>query len=200
MSFKATNVNKYYPAFMGLVPISCNLICRDSCCGETFENPAFTITKLKISEDVASNTHLFNQAMFGILIDEFEKSSALSLVNSTTLFLNGAIACEPPTAYASNPIKSIQIKLKSDFLSIHGTDTIFKDTDITNEFLVSNYAGNTTLNDIYYYLPYDFYEYRGLNFYLQLPDYRKLVASIDIAIILEDEQRFTFENVVISNQ
>ena len=186
-----------FSVFMGIIPISCNLTCRDSCCGETFDNPVFEINSLKINKDISDHHHLSNRALFKIEVDEYSLQSANNHQNNE-LFLSTALACSPPLAYATNSLVEVEIILKSEYLSIHDTDTLFNGETITDQFLCNYYSGGFSLQNLENFLPFGFMEHSSLIFYLQVPDYRLIEASVDIKLMLADGQEFLFENEFIS--
>jgi hypothetical protein len=139
------------------VPMSCNLFCNDSCCGEDFENTFFSIEDLtvkfgsypgygdELTTENLSDTLKLDSMAFALAITELEY-----LTEATNSYHHQQAFSLIPSAYACSPApprsaqKIIDITITSDqAISFSGQD-IPAGEHLNEYFLVrENYPGFT---------------------------------------------------------
>lgn len=102
--------------FVALIPLSCGVICNDSCgCGPTFEVKDFNITEMEAltlvdqGQQVSpSGTYPFDEVVKGIRIKSFQ-TIAVTEPRSTTGIPGVAYACSPPPPQSASNLADVKI-------------------------------------------------------------------------------------------
>ncbi len=189
---------------MGIIPVSCDLFCPDSCgCGPSSQFKEFSIKDFAIG-DLLIGTSDFNPNFFYekdqlfkvIEISGFEYLSQIQESKLHFFFINGAYACSPIPPSSIQKIDDLKIINKKEiYLS---NNMILKEEEITDRFLISNYptiAGQTIPS----FLENDHRIFMGEPFYLRWNESiaNETELNFDILIKLSDGQEFKFEDEVM---
>ncbi|MFN3759580.1 MAG: hypothetical protein ACK4SF_10205 [Algoriphagus aquaeductus] len=160
-------------SFLALIPMSCGVICNDSCgCGPSaFRTQQMNIKSLDVltisstgQEINPSQAMAYDQVFKGIRVKEFDiiKLSEKSVPNQSTFGL--ALACSQPPLISEEKFQTIQVINRKEFALSNGTQ-VLKGEDITDLFGINSiYVGTL--------LPLNVFVDSGRNFILE--EYFKL--------------------------
>jgi hypothetical protein len=139
----------------GAIPVSCDILCRDSCgCGKIEKTKNFIIKEFQIVNFIQGQVYnpevFYNKDEFYKVLDikEFEFLTQTESTNQGMGFIQGAFACDPIPPMSSESISNIQIINKREWISSEGE--IFPvGTPISSQFTISDYphlTGDTILD------------------------------------------------------
>lgn len=183
---------------MGLIPLSCDLFCYDSCgCGKLPPTKNFVIDAMRV--DIVANSQLADPAqeylveelVLRVWPDEVTYASANTHTKAFSL-VSSAFACDPIPPGSAHPLKAIKISTNQGF-EWKGR-TIESKEEITDLFRVAGFASDPSFD---YLLQYRF------NFLGQEPLQIRLIDQPDIAtamdinleLTLSDDRMFLFEGL-----
>lgn len=185
----------------GAIPVSCDIICLDTCgCGDNPPPPSFTIKDFEASDFLVSQT--FNPDFYYpkedlyklIEVSDYEFLSQAENPIQGTGFVQVATACSPAPNQSSESITVIKITAKKQIGISLGSD-IAIGSDISGYFLVSNYPSNSAVT-ISEYLKEKPKIYLGDGLFLKwnspLVENQELV--FDLEIELSNGKVFVFED------
>jgi hypothetical protein len=191
----------FFFILFGAIPISCDILCLDSCgCGDNFPPKDYSIKGLEINDFILNQT--FNPDFFYpkeelfkfIEVSEFEFLSYSDQVNTSKGFIPMANACSPPPNKSSESISVILISAKNH-IGVSSEQNIEIGTDISEYFLITDYPTSSGVS-ISAYLEDKPKLYLGEGLFLKwnstLMENSELV--FDIQVNLNNGKSFIFEN------
>ncbi|MCL6261416.1 hypothetical protein M3O96_20115 [Aquiflexum sp. TKW24L] len=143
-------MNKNFTAFIlflfffGAIPVSCDILCRDSCgCGKIEKANDFMVKEFQVVNFIRGQVYnpevYYKKDEFYKVLDikEFEFISQ-SIPNQGMGFIQGAFACDPGPHMSAESIIDILIINKREWISFEGE--IFPiGSDISSHFTISDY-------------------------------------------------------------
>lgn len=200
-------MNKNFVSFIfflflfGAIPVSCDILCLDSCgCGENFPPKDFSIKGLSVNDFLLNQT--FNPDFFYpkaelfklIEVSQFEFLSHADHPNNTMGLIPLAKACSPAPNKSSESISQILITSKNQFV-ISSEQKIEVGTDISEYFVATGYPTSSG-ESISAYLADNPNIYLGEGLFLKwnFPLAENSELIFDIQIKLNNGESFIFEN------
>lgn len=189
----------------GIIPMSCDLFCRDSCgCKPLPPTKEFSISGFDM-KDLIIGSSAYNPDTFFptdqyfkvIEVSEFEFLTQNQESKMNSFFINAAFACSPIPPNASQSIAELKIISKKT-ISLDEDDVILEDQEVTNRFVISNYP-SMNAESITSFLENEQWIFLGEPFYLRWEDSisKETELQFDVFIKLSDGQEFFFENEVM---
>ena len=194
----------FFLLFFGVIPVSCDFLCRDSCgCGKTTPPADFNINELELGDFLMSGT--FDPDLFYpkenlfkyIEIAEFEFLAISQQERIGLGFIQNAAACSPAPNKSTQFIADIQISNKKEWTS-SSEGTVEIGADLRRFFLIKEYPtlSGRSIED---FLTDEPRFYLGENFYLEWnsPLTEDTELTFDLEIKLSNGEIFNFENEVM---
>lgn len=190
--YKKSLVTALLFSFLALLPISCDLVCNDSCgCGSQTEAKDFKIISFEMftvnlnGEELSQDlTQPYNQVLKTFKIKEIEM---LSYIESSNLGIPGvALACSPLPPKSQEKLEGLKIFNTKEVTL--GDGTVLKAGDILNDFFEINYYFISDSAPIE--------EFFSENRIIYLDDYFKLsfIKDPKMEIVIEFSMQLIFEN------
>lgn len=193
-------------SFFSLLPMSCGLLCRDSCgCGpspkaqemriKTFSLETVDDRGAKIAD---SQVKSYNQIFRTLRIDEVEYLSENQDINSPSFSFGTAFACDPAPPTTENTLYLIQIINEREFTSSDGIQFMIGE-DISSLFGMNHFytAGLTTIDN---FVAPGLKLYRDESFkigVLENPG-KDLLLKFTIRLVFDDAQEFLLTDQVLN--
>ncbi|WP_194976883.1 hypothetical protein [Aquiflexum lacus] len=189
----------------GIIPMSCDLFCRDSCgCGSPIPMREFSIKDLTIG-DLVIGTSAFNPDLFYakdqyfkvIEISGFEYLTENQDFKFSFHFFNSVYACSPAPNISFQHIAELKIINKKETV-LSESNLILEAQDISEKFLISNYP-SIDGQAIISLLEEEQKFYLGESFFLKWNESitGETELIFDIFIKLSDGQEFLFADEVM---
>lgn len=190
---------------IGIIPMSCDLFCRDSCgCGPSLPLREFSLEDLAIGDLLIGNS-AFNPELFYpkdqyfkvIEILEFEYLTENQYFEGGYYFFNKVYACSPLPNFSIQGITELRIVNKKETV-LSESNLILEEQDISEKFLITNYP-SIDGQAIVSFLEEEQKFYLGESFFLKWNDFISGETELifDIFIRLSDGQEFLFTDEVM---
>jgi len=185
----------------GAIPISCDILCFDSCgCGNNAPPKDFSIKNFDVKDFLMGQTlnpdFYYPKDDFYKLIEvsDFEFLSQTGYSIPGAGFIQIAKACSPPPNQSKESITGIRVRTKKQFV-VSPEENIEIGSDISGYFLISNYPSNLaeTISD---YLKVKPKIYLGHGLFLKWNSslVENLELVFDIEIELSNGKIFVFDD------
>lgn len=192
--------------FFALLPISCDMICKDSCgCGKTTAPSSFQILSFEVltldkdrNEVNPSEFFPYNEIVKAISIKESEILAKIEPPITFSTIPGIAFACSPLPPLANKRISSIQI-INTELAMLNDGEILEIGDDLTTRFGI-NYLYNTGAMSIAEFFQEKKPVYYGDFFklsWLNAPE-RELMLDFSIRIIMEDGTEFSMNHEKLS--
>lgn len=187
--------------FFGAIPVSCDIVCLDSCgCGDNPPPPEFEIKNFEVRDFLLGQT--FNPESYYpkedlyklVEVSNYKFLSQAEVSNPGIGFVQVANACSPAPNKSSESITEIKITAKNEF-GISLGESIETGTDISGYFSISSYPSNSveTISDYLKDRP-KIYLGDGLFLKWNSPLIQNQELVFDIEIKLSNGNVFNFED------
>jgi hypothetical protein len=194
--------------FFAFLPMSCGLLCWDSCgCGPSPEKQEIRIKSFLTMPVDQSNTEIpvtetrpFDQSFIRLRIDEVEVKAQSSFEQKPSWTMGTAFACSPAPPVSQNTLYLIQIISEKEFITHDGTQYAIGD-NISLLFGMSYFFAQelTTLQNFIapgLRLTYDDFFKIGL---LEDPE-KELNLKFTIRLRFDDAQEFLLTDQILNIQ
>ncbi|RZS96918.1 hypothetical protein [Cecembia calidifontis] len=188
----------FLAVLLGLVPLSCDLFCHDSCgCGKLTPTRNFVIDTMK-AEITANNQaaepgqkYSVNDLVIRIWVYEVTHASAINQLSGFS-FISSAFACDPIPPGSEHYLKHIKL-ITNQSLSWKGMK-FQTGEEVTELFRVAGFQSDPSFEFLYQYrfnfLGYESLLIRVKDFPLEETDF-----DVTLSLTLSDDRDFVFEDL-----
>ncbi|WP_157963232.1 hypothetical protein [Algoriphagus litoralis] len=193
-------------AFFAFLPISCGLLCRDSCgCGPSPKLQEIRIKSLSVSTVdksgvavVATEGKAFDQVFKSIRIDEVEFLAEVQNQATAISSFGTAFACSPIPPKSVNALSLIQVINEKEFTTSNGV--VYAEGDDISSLFGVNYFFGAELTALEDFLEggLELYQYEDLKVGLLQNPEKELNLEFKMRLVFDDAQEFVLSNQLLS--
>jgi hypothetical protein len=207
-SFKKLFVTVILFAFFAFLPISCGLLCRDSCgCGPSPKLQEIRVNSFLVSTVDNAGTEMsdsvakaFDQVFKSIRIDDAEFLSEFQNNPTTFSSFGTAFACSPVPPKTVNALNLIQIISEKEFTTSVGIQ--YSEGEIISSLFGVNYFYGAELTALEDFVEggLELFQYEDLKVGILVDPKKELNLKFTIRLVFDDAQEFQLPNQILNIQ
>ncbi len=193
-------------AFFAFLPISCGLLCRDSCgCGPSPKLQEIRVNSFLVSTvDIAgvevpeSVPNAFDQVFKSIRIDDVEFLSEIQNAPTSFSSFGTAFACSPIPPKTVNALNLIQIISESEFTTSDGIQ--YSEGETISSLFGGNYFYGAELIALEDFVEggLELFQYEDLKVGMLANPEKELNLKFTIRLVFDDAQEFLLPNQILN--